>query len=71
MALAQGISQFTLHSRSLPWDHAAGMLIVSEAGGRGAFLDGSIYDTRIIDRPVLAAASATSWQTIRDVVDGS
>jgi fructose-1,6-bisphosphatase/inositol monophosphatase family enzyme len=71
MALARGISQFTLHSRSLPWDHAAGMLIVSEAGGRGAFLDGSVYDTRIIDRPVLAAASATSWEAIRDIVDGS
>jgi len=68
MALARGISQFSLHSRSLPWDHAAGMLIVSEAGGQASFLDGSAYDARIIDRPVLAASSKTSWQVVHDIV---
>lgn len=68
LALALGRSQFSLHSRSLPWDHAAGMLIVSEAGGRAAFLDGSPYDTRIPDRPVLAAASVATWQTVQAVV---
>jgi len=68
MALARGISQFSLHSRSLPWDHAAGMLIVHEAGGHASFLDGSAYDARIIDRPVLAAASAANWQVIHDIV---
>ena len=68
MALARGISQFSLHSRSLPWDHAAGMLIVGEAGGLGSFLDGSPYDTRIIDRPVLAAASGANWQAIHAIV---
>jgi len=68
MALAQGISQFSLHSRSLPWDHAAGMLIVNEAGGCASFLDGSTYDARITDQPVLAAASRASWQAVQDVV---
>jgi fructose-1,6-bisphosphatase/inositol monophosphatase family enzyme len=68
MALAQGITQFSLHSRSLPWDHAAGMLIVNEAGGRAMFLDGASYDTRIPDRPVLAAASEAGWQIVHDVV---
>ncbi len=68
MAVAQGISQFSLHSRSLPWDHAAGMLIVREAGGCAAFLDGSTYDARITDQPVLAAANAAGWDTVRDVV---
>ena len=68
MALARGISQFSLHSRSLPWDHAAGMLIVSEAGGHGSFLDGTAYDTRILDRPVLAAASLVNWRAIHDIV---
>ena len=68
MAIAHGLAQFSLHSRSLPWDHAAGMLIVAEAGGCGRFLDGSAYDPRIVDRPVLAAASGGAWQTIHDVV---
>lgn len=67
-SLAQGVSQFTLHSRSLPWDHAAGVLIVSEAGGHAAFLDGARYDTRIMDRAVLAAASGAAWQTVQEVM---
>lgn len=68
MAIAQGMAQFSLHSRSLPWDHAAGMLIVHEAGGLGGFLDGGVYDPRITDRPVLAAATAQAWHTVREVV---
>jgi fructose-1,6-bisphosphatase/inositol monophosphatase family enzyme len=71
MAVAQGISHFSLHSRSLPWDHAAGMLIVREAGGRASFLDGAPYDTRIPDRPVLATASDSGWQTVSDVIANS
>lgn len=71
MAVAQGNSHFSLHSRSLPWDHAAGMLIVSEAGGKAAFLDGAPYDTRIPDRPVLAAASEAGWRIVSDVIANS
>lgn len=68
LALALGKTHFSLHSRSLPWDHAAGMLIVSEAGGRARFLDGRAYDTRIPDQPLLAAANDATWQTVREVV---
>jgi fructose-1,6-bisphosphatase/inositol monophosphatase family enzyme len=68
MAIAQGMAQFSLHSRSLPWDHAAGMLIVHEAGGLGSFLDGGVYDPRITDRAVLAASTGQAWQTVHEVV---
>jgi fructose-1,6-bisphosphatase/inositol monophosphatase family enzyme len=67
-AVALGQAHFSLHSRSLPWDHAAGMLIIAEAGGVAGFLDGTRYDPRIADRPVLAASSQTAWNTVRDVV---
>jgi fructose-1,6-bisphosphatase/inositol monophosphatase family enzyme len=66
--LALGALHFALHSRSLPWDHAAGMLIAGEAGGRAAFLDGTAYDPRIHDRPVLAASDAACWARVRDAV---
>ena len=66
--VALGRTQFSLHSRSLPWDHAAGMLITAEAGGIAGFLDGSPYDPRIIDRPVLAAAGGATWDILREVV---
>jgi fructose-1,6-bisphosphatase/inositol monophosphatase family enzyme len=67
-AVAQGRAHFTLHSRSLPWDHAAGVLIVREAGGLADFLDGTAYDPRIPDRPVLAAASRAAWDLVCEVV---
>jgi fructose-1,6-bisphosphatase/inositol monophosphatase family enzyme len=67
-AVAEGRAHFTLHSRSLPWDHAAGVLIVREAGGLADFLDGTAYDPRISDRPVLAAASRAAWDVVCEVV---
>lgn len=67
-AIALGQAHFSLHSRSLPWDHAAGILIVREAGGLAGFLDGAPYDPRIIDRPVLAAASRGAWETVSAAV---
>ncbi|HXZ03075.1 MAG TPA: inositol monophosphatase family protein [Stellaceae bacterium] len=67
-AVALGQAHFSLHSRSLPWDHAAGMLIVAEAGGLVGFLDGAPYDPRIADRAVLAAASRLAWDTVCAVV---
>ncbi len=67
MEFAAGQSHFSLHSRALPWDHAAGMLIAAEAGGLTAFLDGSPYDPRIIDGKPLAAANAEAWRIVTEV----
>jgi fructose-1,6-bisphosphatase/inositol monophosphatase family enzyme len=67
-AIALARAHFSLHSRSLPWDHAAGMLIVAEAGGIAGFFDGSAYDPRISDRAVLAAASRIAWDTVRETI---
>jgi fructose-1,6-bisphosphatase/inositol monophosphatase family enzyme len=67
-AVALGRAHFSLHSRSLPWDHAAGMLIVAEAGGLAGFLDGAPYDPRIADRAVLAASNRMAWDTVRAIV---
>jgi fructose-1,6-bisphosphatase/inositol monophosphatase family enzyme len=68
MDVTLGRSHFTLHSRSLPWDHAAGMLLVTEAGGMACFLDGAPYDPRILDAKPLAASSAEIWHLVHDVV---
>lgn len=66
--LALGEAHFALHSRSLPWDHAAGMLIAMEAGGRAAFLDETHYDPSVHDRALLAASDAACWARVRDAV---
>jgi fructose-1,6-bisphosphatase/inositol monophosphatase family enzyme len=66
--IALGRAHFSLHSRSLPWDHAAGILIVREAGGLAGFGDGSTYDPRILDRPVLATSNGIAWEAVCDSV---
>ncbi len=66
--VATGSSHFTLHSRSFVWDHAAGMLMIAEAGGVATFLDGSPYDPCIADRKPLAAATDAAWRLVRDIV---
>jgi fructose-1,6-bisphosphatase/inositol monophosphatase family enzyme len=68
LSIALGETQFSLHSRSLPWDHAAGMLITSETGGKACFLDGGAYDPGVFDRAVLAASSGESWRIVHDLV---
>lgn len=68
MEVARGESHFTLHSRSLVWDHAAGMLIIGEAGGAARFLDGSPYDPRIGDKKPLAAVSEAIWELVAETM---
>ncbi|MFI4988124.1 MAG: inositol monophosphatase family protein [Alphaproteobacteria bacterium] len=66
--IAKRPHHFMLSARSLPWDHAAGVLIVHEAGGVARFLDGSAYDPAIDDGRVLAAPDEASWRYLRDVI---
>ncbi|MCW3796663.1 inositol monophosphatase [Sphingomonas sp. BN140010] len=41
--VALGERDFAIYWRTLPWDHAAGALLLSEAGGRALHFDGSPY----------------------------
>lgn len=60
-AMLLGTPRLTLYERTLPWDHAAGALLIEEAGGRVSRLDGSPY--RVDDSRVglLAAVSPEHW----------
>ena len=62
-AIALGELDFVCYWRGLPWDHAPGALILSEAGGSVARYDGSPYqpDGRT---GVLAAANADIAATV-------
>jgi fructose-1,6-bisphosphatase/inositol monophosphatase family enzyme len=61
MKLAAAKIDFALFSRTLPWDHAAGVLIHREAGGHAAFLDGTPYDLTRHQGPLLMAPDAGTW----------
>lgn len=41
--LALGVNDIAIFERTLPWDHAAGVLWLNEAGGKCARPDGSAY----------------------------
>lgn len=64
--LAQGNVDFVMAIGITPWDHAAGALLVQNAGGHVAFLDGGEYDAGRTRGPLLMAANKTTWITLRD-----
>ena len=58
--LVLGQNDISVFERTLPWDHAAGILFVNEAGGKACRFDGSPY--RIDDkRSGLLAAATPSY----------
>ena len=62
--LALGANDVSLFQRTLPWDHAAGVLWLNEAGGRAARLDGSEYRVDEHERTGLVGASTPEiWDT--------
>lgn len=63
LSLMLGRVDFKISSLIHPWDHAAGALIVSESGGRAAFLDdGEPYrPAPSLRKPLLVCSSAEEW----------
>lgn len=62
--IIEGEADFLLFWRTLPWDHAAGALLLTEAGGIAVRPDSSPYrpdDTRV---GLLAAADAATADAV-------
>ena len=66
--LAQGHVDFVLSVRLTPWDHAAGALVVQQAGGVAKMLDGSVYPPTQRDGYMLAARNASAWSDIQQAL---
>ncbi|MGC9268909.1 inositol monophosphatase family protein [Acidiphilium sp.] len=66
-ALAMGHLHATLSRRTLPWDHAAGALIVAEAGGYVRKPDGTGYQPSALDGGILATVDEESFWILRDL----
>lgn len=63
-----GKSDVTLYERTLPWDHAAGTLCLTEAGGVVTRFDGTDYRADDDRTGLIAAATPELWQTAFDHV---
>lgn len=69
LALLDGSLDFSCYRRLHPWDHAAGVLMYSEAGGIAACLDGSAY--RPVPQPgsLLMAPDQLNWNSLAGLLD--
>ena len=52
--------------KSMPWDHAAGVLIVEEAGGHASFLDGEAYSPTRSTAPLVVANTKNDLSMLCD-----
>ena len=72
LAMADGQIHYAVYNRAMPWDHAAGTLLIAEAGGIARRLDGSAY--RAADRPfsspLVVACGEDQWSWLKaDIFD--
>jgi fructose-1,6-bisphosphatase/inositol monophosphatase family enzyme len=65
--LAEGAADYALYRRAMPWDHAPGSLLLTEAGGYVGTFDGSRYGPQ--QEPPLGLISAADRATY-DLVRG-
>ena len=72
IAMLTGRAHYTVFTRLLPWDHAAGILMIAEAGGCYGYVDDAPQSGpwRPVERdiPFLLAPDAASWRLIRDTL---
>lgn len=68
--LCRGFYDFALYSKLMPWDHAAGWLLHTEAGGHSACLDGAAYSPTRHGGGLLSAPDRASWDLLRGALLG-
>ncbi|MEV4064365.1 inositol monophosphatase family protein [Nonomuraea dietziae] len=66
--LVDGELDFVAFHRLLPWDHAPGVLLLTEAGGVARHHDRTPYRPADMRPGLLTAADAACWQTVRSVL---
>jgi fructose-1,6-bisphosphatase/inositol monophosphatase family enzyme len=65
--LVLGENDVSVFNRTLPWDHAAGVLFLNEAGGRAARLDGTPYRVDEWERRgMIGAATPRLWDELAE-----
>jgi fructose-1,6-bisphosphatase/inositol monophosphatase family enzyme len=66
--IAEGHADFALMATMNAWDHAAGMLLVAEAGGVARLVDGRDYAPALRQGYPLTAATEAGWRRLADLV---
>ncbi|MBM6400971.1 inositol monophosphatase family protein [Phycicoccus sonneratiae] len=63
--LVEGATDYIVYSRSNPWDHAPGTLLVTEAGGAVVHPDGSPYGPRSTRPGLVVAVDAHTCRAVQ------
>lgn len=67
--LVLGTNDISVFNRTLPWDHAAGVLFLNEAGGKAARPDGSAYRVDEYERhDLIGSSSPALWDQFAELV---
>lgn len=66
--LILGQNDIALYERTHPWDHAAGALMLEEAGGRIARNDGAEYRLDVPGKGAIAASTPELWDLAKAVL---
>ena len=67
-----GRASFCLYRRSKPWDHAAGALMLKEAGGDTVRFDGEPYSpAQNIHAGIIGSSSTTVLATVRSIFEAA
>ena len=67
--LATGELNFAHFEQLMPWDHAAGVLIHTEAGGHAGVMDGVPYLPSMKVGELLLAPNVEVWETIKGLME--
>ncbi len=66
--LVLGTNHISTFERSLPWDHAAGILFLNEAGGKAARWNGDAYRPADRKTGLLGASSPQLWDEAAELL---
>lgn len=66
--ILRGVQDFVLFWRTLPWDHAPGVLLLQEAGGVARRFDGTPYDPADDRNGLLVAANSEVWAAVHEAL---
>jgi len=70
LGIAENRLHFASYSRLMPWDHAAGVLLHTEAGGHNGLIDGTPYAPTQHKGDLLLAPNLELWDEMAEVLRG-
>jgi fructose-1,6-bisphosphatase/inositol monophosphatase family enzyme len=66
--ILSGERAFSAYTKLMPWDHAAGSFLITEAGGYSGLIDGGRYNLARPQGDLLTAQSEAVWHQMRDIM---